>query len=465
MKIAVHGLGYIGLPTAALFAESGLEVVGVDISPDVIDAIRRGGPETREPGLAKMIERVVAEGCLRAVSKPEPANAHILCLPTPVDSQKRPLLRHIDAALSSVAPHLREGDLIVIESTVPPGTTEMLADKIARLRPDLPNKSIFLAHCPERAIPGAALREIAENERIIGGLCPTASEMAAALYRRISRARLNLTDARTAELCKLAENAWRDTTIAYANELSLICQKQGVDVWGLINLANRHPRVSIPKPGPGVGGHCLAVDPWFLVDAAPECTEFIQAARLRNDAMPEQTADRIEQALAHLSRPARIACLGLAYKPDTDDLRESPALAVAKILADRGHDILAVEPHIKALPPALASFGARLVSCKTALGDADAVGILVAHRAFAARRTEIALHPAVVDAVGLFSGTFGDGPTIDEAGRRIENDNVAFAKPAQDFRVDAIAMADLDRFEMRDSFRNLEDRPNAVLTE
>jgi len=465
MKIAVHGLGYIGLPTAALFAQSGLEVVGIDISPDVTEAIRRGVPETREPGVAKLIERVVAEGWLRAAYKPEPANAHILCLPSPVDSGKRPLLRYIDAALSSVAPHLREGDLIIVESTVPPGTTEMLAHKIARLRPDLPDGSIFLAHCPERAIPGAALREIAENERIIGGLCPTASEMAAPLYRRISRARLNITDARTAELCKLAENAWRDTTIAFANELSLICQELGVDVWRLINLANRHPRVDIPRPGPGVGGHCLAVDPWFLVDAAPGCTDFIQTARLRNDAMPELTADRIEQALAHLSRPAKIACLGLAYKPDTDDLRESPALAVAKILADRGHEVLAVEPHIDVLPLGLASSGVRLVSCTAALRDADAIGILVAHRAFTARRTEIALHPTVVDAVGLLRSTLRDCPSIDEAGRRVENHDVAVAETAQDFGVDAVAVADLDRCKMGDPLRNPENRPNAVLTE
>jgi UDP-N-acetyl-D-mannosaminuronic acid dehydrogenase len=465
MKIAVHGLGYIGLPTAALFAQSGLDVVGVDISPAVTEAIRRGAPETREPGVAKLIERVVAKGRLRVASNPEPANAHILCLPTPVDTQKRPLLHHIDAALFAVAPHLREGDLIIIESTVPPGTTEMLAHKIARLRPDLPSELIFLAHCPERAIPGAALREIAENERIIGGLCPTASEMSAELYRRISRARLNITDARTAELCKLAENAWRDTTIAFANELSLICQKQGVNVWRLINLANRHPRVDIPRPGPGVGGHCLAVDPWFLVDAAPGCTEFIQAARQRNDAMPNQTADRFEQALAHLSRPARIACLGLAYKPDTDDLRESPALAVAQILADRGHEVLVVEPHIDVLPFGLAASGARLISCEAALEDADAVGVLVAHSAFAARRTEIARHPVVVDAVGLFSGTFSDCPAIDEAGRRVENHNVALAEPAQDFGVNAVAVADLDRSEIGDPFRNPENRPNAVLTE
>lgn len=465
MKIAVHGLGYIGLPTAALLAQSGLDVVGVDISPAVTEAIRRGVPETREPGVAKLIERVVAKGRLRVASNPEPANAHILCLPTPVDTQKRPLLHHINAALFAIAPHLREGDLIIIESTVPPGTTEMLAHKIARLRPELPSERIFLAHCPERAIPGAALREIAENERIIGGLCPTASEMAAALYRRISRARLNITDARTAELCKLAENAWRDTTIAFANELSLICQELGADVWRLINLANRHPRVDIPRPGPGVGGHCLAVDPWFLVDAAPGCTEFIQAARRRNDAMPNQTADRIEQALAHLSRPARIACLGLAYKPDTDDLRESPALGVAKILADRGHQVLAVEPHIDVLPLGLASSGARLVSCATALRDADAVGVLVAHRAFAARRTEIALHPVVVDAVGLFSGTFGDCPSIDEAGRRVENDNIAVSEPAEDFGVDAVAVAHLNWCKTGDSLRNPEYRPNAVLTE
>lgn len=465
MKIAVHGLGYIGLPTAALFAQSGLDVVGVDISPDVTEAILRGVPETREPGVAKLIERVVAEGRLRVASNPEPANAHILCLPTPVDTQKRPLLHHIDAALFAVAPHLQEGDLIIIESTVPPGTMEMLAHKIARLRPDLPSGSIFLAHCPERAIPGAALREIAENERIIGGLCPTASEMAAALYRRISRARLNITDARTAELCKLGENAWRDTTIAFANELSLICQKLGVDVWHLINLANRHPRVDIPRPGPGVGGHCLAVDPWFLVDTAPECTQFIQAARQRNDAMPNQTADRIEQALAHLSRPTSIACLGLAYKPDTDDLRESPALAVAKILADRGHQVLVVEPHIEALPFGLASSGARLVSCTTALRDADAIGVLVAHRAFAAQRQNISRHPVVIDAVGLLSSALGDGPSIDEARRRVENNDIAFAESAQDFRVDAVAVADLDRCEMRDPLRNLENRPNAVLTE
>ncbi len=465
MKIAVHGLGYIGLPTAALFALSGIEVLGVDTSVRIVQAVQRGMPETREPGLANLVRRVVAEGRLRAATEPEPADAHILCLPTPVDSKKRPVLQHIFKALSSLAPHLRQSDMIVIESTVPPGTTEMLADTITKLRPDLPQDSIDHAHCPERAIPGAALREMAENERIIGGLSPSAAKRAEALYRHISRAKLNLTDARTAELCKLAENAWRDTTIAYANELSLICQRQGVDPWRLIDLANRHPRVEIPRPGPGVGGHCLAVDPWFLVDGVPDNTQLIQTARQRNNSMPDHTARRIELALADPSRPSRIACLGLAYKPDTDDLRESPALAVAKILAGRGHRILAVEPHIKALPHGLASSGVDLVSCETALKEADAVGILVAHSTFAARRAEIARHQIVIDAVGLLSDALRDSAPIDKAGRRIENDHVAFAQPAQDFCFDSVAMADVDRREIRDPLIDPEDRPSAVFAE
>lgn len=427
MKIAVHGLGYIGLPTAALFARSGLEVLGVDTSISVVEAVRHGKIDTREPDLADLVERSVLQGGLRAATEPEPADAHILCLPTPVDSEKRPVLEYIFKALSAVAPHLLRGNLIIVESTVPPGTTEMLADRIANLRPDLPKGSIFLAHCPERAIPGAAIREMAENERIIGGLCTEATQRTAALYRKISRARMHLTDARTAELCKLAENAWRDTTIAYANELSLICQKQGVEIWRLINLANRHPRVDIPQPGPGVGGHCLAVDPWFLVAAVPECTQLIQTARRRNDSMPELTARQIEQALVDPSRPARIACLGLAYKPDTDDLRKSPSLAVAKILAGRGHRVLAVEPHIKALPLGLADSGISLVSCETALADADAVGVLVSHSAFCAGRDDIARHPVVIDTVGLLGSALRDSAAIDEAGRRIENDNVALA--------------------------------------
>jgi UDP-N-acetyl-D-mannosaminuronic acid dehydrogenase len=465
VKIAVHGLGYIGLPTAALFARSGLEVLGVDTSIRIVDAVRRGKIETREPDLAALVEWSVLRGGLRAAIEPEPADAHILCLPTPVDSKKRPRLEYIFKALSTVAPLLRRGNLIVVESTVPPGTTEMLADMVANLRPDLPKGELFFAHCPERAIPGAALREMAENERIIGGLCTEAARRTATLYRHISRARLHLTDARTAELCKLAENAWRDTTIGYANELSLICHEQGVDIWRLINLANRHPRVDIPRPGPGVGGHCLAVDPWFLVAAAPDNTQLIQTARRRNESMPEFTADRIEQALADPSRQARIACLGLAYKPDTDDLRESPSLAVAKILAGRGHRVLAVEPHINALPLGLADSGICLVSCETALADADAVAVLVSHSGFAARREVIARHPVVIDTVGLLGGALGDCAPFDEAGGRIENDNVTLAQPAQNFRADPVAMANLNGRKTSDPRIDPENRPSTVFAE
>jgi UDP-N-acetyl-D-mannosaminuronic acid dehydrogenase len=418
VKIAVHGLGYIGLPTAALFARSGLEVLGVDTSIRIVDAVRRGKIETREPDLAALVEWSVLRGGLRAAIEPEPADAHILCLPTPVDSKKRPRLEYIFKALSTVAPLLRRGNLIVVESTVPPGTTEMLADMVANLRPDLPKGELFFAHCPERAIPGAALREMAENERIIGGLCTEAARRTATLYRHISRARLHLTDARTAELCKLAENAWRDTTIGYANELSLICHEQGVDIWRLINLANRHPRV-----------------------------------------------DRIEQALADPSRQARIACLGLAYKPDTDDLRESPSLAVAKILAGRGHRVLAVEPHINALPLGLADSGICLVSCETALADADAVAVLVSHSGFAARREVIARHPVVIDTVGLLGGALGDCAPFDEAGGRIENDNVTLAQPAQNVRADPVAMANLNGRKTSDPRIDPENRPSTVFAE
>lgn len=386
-RVSVIGLGYVGLPTAALLASRGLEVVGVDVNPEAVAAINGGKPHLFEPGLEDMVRSVVADGRLRAVTTPEPAEAFLIAVPTPVSEGSVPDLSYVEAASAAIAPVLVPGNLVILESTSQVGTIELLSSRLGEARPDLTfphgcgeNADIRMAYCPERILPGRVLTELVENDRIIGGLSNASAEAAATLYRVFAEGELLQTDGRTAEMAKLVENAFRDVNIAFANELSKVCDQLKVDVWEVIELANHHPRVSILKPGPGVGGHCIAVDPWFIVHASPRQTPLIQAARAVNDSKPAYVVERIRE----LAGPKEtIACLGLAYKADSDDLRESPSVRVVELLAKAGYqDIVVVEPHVDALPSALVRRSIVLSGLDSALERARVVLLLVDHTPF-----------------------------------------------------------------------------------
>ena len=388
--VGVVGLGYIGLPTAAILAANGMDVVGVDVNPATVDAVNRGEVPFVEPDLAGYVSGAVARGRFRAVSTPEEADAFVVAVPTPFLGDHKPDLSYIKAAAEALAPQLRGGELVILESTSPPGATEQMAGWILDARPDLSldgtgsRPVIHVAHCPERVLPGRVMVELVTNDRIVGGLTAEAAERARDLYRVFCQGEILLTDAVTAELAKLVENSFRDVNIAFANELSVIADQLDIDVWELIRLANHHPRVNILQPGPGVGGHCIAVDPWFIVDAAPEHARLIRTAREVNDAKPEWVLDKVRGAVQGVVDPT-IAVLGLAFKPDIDDLRESPARKIAGRLADEfaESDVLVVEPHIDELPKELANRrNVSLVVLPDAVAKADVVVLLVDHTAF-----------------------------------------------------------------------------------
>jgi len=396
-RISVIGLGYIGLPTAAILASQGVRVIGVDISPLAVSTINRGDIHITEPGLAEVVTRVVTEGNLHATTQPEAADAFMIAVPTPFSAGHQPDLSYVRAAAESVAPVLEKGNLVVIESTCPVGSSGQVAEWLAALRPDLlfPQHSehpdIHIAYCPERVLPGKILDELVSNDRVIGGMRPSCAARASELYRIFVAGECITTDDRTAELCKLTENSFRDVNIAFANELSMICDQQQINVWQLIALANRHPRVNILQPGPGVGGHCIAVDPWFIVAQNPQQARLICTAREVNDSKPEWVLNQVRQQLADCvtesglrADEVTIACFGLAFKADIDDLRESPALAIVRKIGDwhRG-PVLAVEPHVAALPEQLAD-NVRLVEVEAALAQADILVLLVDHQAFRA---------------------------------------------------------------------------------
>lgn len=386
--ISVIGLGYIGLPTAAVFAARRKQVIGVDVNQHAVDTINLGEIHIVEPELDMLVHAAVTQGYLRATSTPEPADAFLVAVPTPFADGHKPDLSYIEAASRAIAPVLKKGDLVVLESTSPVGATERMAAWMAEVRPDLTfpqqageNSDIRIAHCPERVLPGHVLRELVENDRVIGGMTPKCSELARDLYQCFVRGECILTDARTAEMCKLTENSFRDVNIAFANEMSVICDKLDINVWELIRLANRHPRVSILQPGPGVGGHCIAVDPWFIVDSAPEQARLIRTARNVNDDKPRYVIERVERAAKRFREPV-IACLGLAFKANIDDLRESPALEIARELAERfAGQVLVVEPNIRTLPGVLEG-KARLCELNDALAEADVILVLVDHAPF-----------------------------------------------------------------------------------
>ena len=414
--LSMIGLGYIGLPTATLFASRRKKVIGVDVNAYAVDTINQGRIHIVEPELDMLVQAAVHGGYLRATLTPEPADAFLIAVPTPFLEGNKPDLSYIADAAKAISPVLKKGNLVILESTSPVGTTEQLAQWLAEARPDLsfPQQAgeeadIQVAYCPERVLPGRVVHELVSNDRVIGGMTQKATEMAIELYRIFVEGALVPTNARTAEMCKLTENSFRDVNIAFANELSLICDRLNINVWELISLANRHPRVNILQPGAGVGGHCIAVDPWFIVDTTPEEARIIRMAREVNDYKPEWVVEKVKAAVAGVlavrsdarMSDVKVACLGLAFKPDIDDLRESPAALIARKLSNLGCQILAVEPNVDSLPGKLAVDNVSLVSLEFALDNADVVCVLVKHQLFIAAAEKISKHPVKIDVVGM----------------------------------------------------------------
>lgn len=382
MKANFIGLGYIGLPTAIIAASHGVRVHGVDVNRSVVDKTNAGELHILEPGLEDMLKAVIADGSFEASTEPDDADAYFIVVPTPFKGDHQPDVSYVEAATRSVIPFLKPGALFVIESTSPVGTTEAMADIIYAERPELKGH-ISIAYCPERVLPGNVIHELVHNDRVIGGMTPEATEHAKQFYAHFVKGTLHATNARTAEMCKLTENSSRDVQIAFANELSLICDKAGIDVWELIELANRHPRVNILRPGCGVGGHCIAVDPYFITAAYPEESKLIADARRVNNYKAQWSAEKIVNSILRFrcdnGRKPRVAMMGLAFKPDIDDLRESPAKAItddvtARCAADA--DFMVVEPNIKSHP------AYELADVESAYRDADIVVFLTGHSAF-----------------------------------------------------------------------------------
>lgn len=415
------GLGYIGLPTAAVFASRNQKVIGVDVNQHAVDTINNGEIHIVEPELDIIVHAAVKQGYLRATTTPEPADAFMVAVPTPFHTDEngqnhKADLSYIEAASKAIAKVLKPGNLVVLESTSPVGATEQMAAWLAEARPDLTfpqthgeASDIRIAHCPERVLPGHVIRELVENDRVIGGMTAKCAEAACALYEIVVEGECVPTTARTAEMAKLTENSFRDVNIAFANELSTICHELDINVWELISLANRHPRVNILTPGAGVGGHCIAVDPWFIVDSCPEQAKIIRAAREVNDAKPLWVLERVKEALEyyHQQNPdakrsdLTVACLGLAFKPDIDDLRESPALGIAQHIASLGCRVQIVEPNIKALPKSLDLPNVELATLEEALTQSDTMCVLVKHKSFIENAEQARSKESVIDAVGL----------------------------------------------------------------
>ena len=391
-SICMIGLGYIGLPTAAVFARYGMTIKGVDINQHAVDTINQGKIHIEEPGLEELVKLAVDAKLLKAYTTPQEADAFIMAVPTPFKGENHePNVDYIEAATRSLAKVLKKGDLVILESTSPVGTTEKMSQWLAEERPDLTfphqeageESDVRVAHCPERILPGQMIRELVENDRVVGGITPRCTEAATALYKIFVQGECVETSARVAEMSKLTENSFRDVNIAFANELSLLCDKMGISVWELIEMANKHPRVNILQPGCGVGGHCIAVDPWFIVNQFPNDAHMIRTARETNDGKPLYVVSKVKEAVKDIKNP-KIACLGLAFKPDIDDLRESPALEITKMLSDNTEfTILAVEPNVKQLPKILDNRkNVEFTSLENALKNADVIVILVKHKEF-----------------------------------------------------------------------------------
>ena len=417
MIISVIGLGYIGLPTAAILASSKVSVIGVDVNEKVVDTINKGEIHIIEPELDALVHSAVKNGNLRATTQPEKSDVFMLAVPTPFRAKYKPDLSYIELACRAIAPVLEKGNLVILESTSPVGTTEMMIDWLSSKRSDLSfpkfgsdkfSTDISIAHCPERVLPGNIVRELRENDRIIGGVTSHCAERASNLYKLFVDAECLITDCRTAELSKLVENSFRDVNIAFANELSLICDKLDINVWELIKLANHHPRVNILKPGPGVGGHCIAVDPWFIVDSAKDETKLIRAARLINDSKPSFILDKVNQAILEMGvkiSEISITCLGLSFKPNIDDLRQSPALEIAKKISLMSFKKLyLVEPNIFIMPNCFEHDNdIELVNLEFAVNSSDIVVLLVDHNEFNQIDLDLLSDKYVIDTRGIWS--------------------------------------------------------------
>ncbi|MCC9193844.1 UDP-N-acetyl-D-mannosamine dehydrogenase [Arthrobacter sp. zg-Y916] len=409
--VAVIGLGYIGLPTAAILATNGINVIGVDVNENTVDAVNRGEVPFVEPDLGFHVAEAVNKGYLKATTDTPTAQAYIVAVPTPFHEDRSADLSYIEAAARGIAPKLQGGELVILESTSPPRATRHMADVILALRPDLSldgtdgTAVIHFAHCPERVLPGRVMIELVTNDRVVGGITADAAVMAKELYSVFCRGEILLTDDVTAEMAKLVENSYRDVNIAFANELSVISNRLGIDVWELIRLANHHPRVNILQPGPGVGGHCIAVDPWFIVGADPENARLIRTAREVNDAKPEWVLEQILNALEKSGPDAEVAVLGLAFKANIDDLRESPAIEITKSLqkALGGRRINVVEPHIDVLPPSLQALDQiSLTELDDAMRRSKVVALLVDHDHFKNLNFDLT-DMDVVDTRGIWS--------------------------------------------------------------
>lgn len=380
--VCVIGLGYIGLPTAALLASNGFHVVGVDLNVHAVETINQGRVHIVEPDLDAFVRSAVTAGRLHAYTTPREAGVYMICVPTPFHEGEgipEPNIDYVLAATRGIAGLVKPGDMVILESTSPVGTTKRMADELAAAGVDV--SRVHMAYCPERVLPGKIMTELVENDRVVGGLKPEDTHAVSSFYRSFVHGAVLETDAKTAEMCKLTENSFRDVNIAFANELSMICAKEGINVWNLIQLANRHPRVNILQPGAGVGGHCIAVDPWFIVSRDPENAKLIRSAREVNNFKTEWAIQQIKVAVADASarvgRKPKVACLGLAFKPDIDDLRESPAVHIADALQGQGYDVVAVEPNIESHD------AFTLVSLEDAIAQADVLVLLVKHRQFA----------------------------------------------------------------------------------
>ncbi len=400
--ISIVGLGYIGLPTAAVFASRKVKVIGVDVNQHAVDTINRGQIHIVEPDLDMVVQAAVSEGYLRATTKAEPADAFLIAVPTPFKDgptgPHHPDMDYIESASKSVAAVLKTGDLVILESTSPVGATEQMAAWLAEARPDLTfpqthgeSSDIRIAHCPERVLPGQILRELVQNDRVIGGMTTKCSDAATRLYKIFVQGECVITNARTAEMCKLTENSFRDVNIAFANELSIICDQLGINVWELIKLANRHPRVNILQPGPGVGGHCIAVDPWFIVSQSPVHARLIRCAREVNDSKPSWVVHKVKVSVNAListrlncaPESITVSCLGLSFKANIDDTRESPAVEIVRELSrDLRGQVLVAEPHLSSLPSSLVGERVTLVHTHEAIDRADVIVMLVDHQYF-----------------------------------------------------------------------------------
>lgn len=409
-KVSIIGLGYIGLPTAATIATRGIQVVGVDINPQVVEKINSGRAHFAEPDLDILLTSAIQTGKLKATTTVEDADVFVIAVPTPFQSDHSPDMKHVESAGRAIAKVLKKGDLVILESTSPVGASETLAEWIAEERPDLATPitaksqpDINIAYCPERILPGRMVFELVENDRIIGGMTASCAQKAKSFYEIFVRGEIHLTQAPSAELCKLIENAYRDVNIAFANEISIVCDRLKIDVWEAIELANRHPRVNILSPGPGVGGHCIAVDPWFLISSMPTETSLMRKAREINDGKPHLLLNTIREQMNKFRRPV-VACLGLSYKPDVDDLRESPSLHIVESLAaEQGGDILVVEPNLIDLPLSLKDFtNVKKMDLDEAIEQADIVVVLVAHKSFMNVKRRSTEQKVVIDSCGAW---------------------------------------------------------------